>query len=93
MTAVEYSLKELLDRIDKKLDAFALRLDLKAERAHVEAIDRRVAAVENQLATAAAIGKSRSWLLGRTWGVVVGVVGLISAIAGTVYAVAYIASH
>lgn len=92
-TTVTYTVKELLSRIDTKLDGFAVRLDLKAEQAHVETIERRVTALESERATRAAVGRSRSWLFNKTGVVIVGTAAVISAIAGAVYAAYMITSH
>lgn len=60
---VNYTVKELLNRMEGKLDALIEQTSGKASQVDLLRVEARVAAVEEQCAVSAAISRNTRWIL------------------------------
>jgi len=81
-TTVTFTVKELLARLDAKIDGIVDMLERKAEKAEVELLSQRVSILERDSAEVLAIGKYKRWL-----------VGLSATVAGVVIALLALVLH
>lgn len=78
--SVRYSVKELLGRIDKKLDDLSDLMATKASAEYVLQLEARVDLLERTSANAAAVRTFRNWLIGLSLtvgGLMLGAAGLL----------------
>lgn len=60
---VSYTVKDLINRVEAKVDLILDRLDGKADKTVVVAIEERLYAVETQCAVTAAVSRNTRWIL------------------------------
>lgn len=88
---ITFTVKELLAKVDQKLDLIVAQLDSKAEAHELDTLEQRVTALEGSAATEASLAKERKarvderkhdrrWTLGFAASTLLGVLGLTAAL-------------
>ena len=88
---ITFTVKELLGKVDVKLDAIAAKLDAKADAHDLEALETRVEVLESSAATEGSLAKYRSqvneqrksdrrWTLGFAVATLLSVLSLAAAV-------------
>lgn len=78
-TNVTFTVKELFQQIQTRLDAIASGLDSKASAADVVALAGRVGTVERAVANTRAVDSYRRWIFGS---IGIGLLGIVVAVIG-----------